>query len=556
MWLRPQLAVLLFVVVVVVGANAQRCFGARQAGHQDEDDVDDIQTDRLESVATDEPSPGGGQMQMLSRETVSDGGLVSRLDKRSMYDDLASLMCPTEPAEPAENSNGAKLYLHKPNEQAEFVMLESKVGALWLDEDIDRLPEEGFDSQKPTLIYIGGWMQPTDVSYFREIRKSLDKLARENSGNAPYNMMIFDWSNYISINYVKSVSLVPHMADVLARLLERLIDRHGHRAELMHIISYSLSTHVAGTASRQLKANKRGLVGQITALDPTGVCFHSKEYTDFEKKFGLRPTDAKLVVARHYNMNQLGAHRLIGGVDIKINGGKIQPRMEITSLSIREMVGSFGSWPVGSHCRAIQHEAVEFNNKTDCHEVAYECPSFRDFRMGRCAECGDRSQSCMLISTIGNIVLNLNPANVNYKPRTLMHITTGPAQFCVYHYQILAKLKPNQPEPVIKQFESGKFQFELDRGLVVTKVKYRLDLSEVEQVRFTRLLRLDRRIEKFPSRIKLKAPASAALLGSLESVSINFMSNVFADERKRNSIRYCPAKQDELVDCRKTLSAD
>jgi hypothetical protein len=62
-------------------------------------------------------------------------------------------------------------------------------------------------------------------------------------------------------------------------------------------------------------------------IDPTGVCLHTNDHGLFDAQFSLRPTDAKLVVALHYNVNQLGAGRLIGGVDIKLNGGKHQPGM-------------------------------------------------------------------------------------------------------------------------------------------------------------------------------------------------------------------------------------
>jgi hypothetical protein len=60
--------------------------------------------------------------------------------------------------------------------------------------------------------------------------------------------------------------------------------------------------------------------------------------------------------------------------------------------------------------------------------------------------------------------------------------------------------------------------------------KFKL-IDKSRRMASTHLLRLER--------VKLVSSA-AKLLGSLESVSINFMSTIFADERKRNSVRYCP----------------
>jgi hypothetical protein len=96
-------------------------------------------------------------------------------------------------------------------------------------------------------------------------------------------------------------------------------------------------------------------------------------------------------------------------------------------------MGSFGV-AFGNHHRAIEHETVG----SDCHDVAYACSSY-DFKRGRCADCWNRNDSCMLLSTIGNIVLGLNPVDVKYKSGTLMHISTGWASFAVTN----TKFEPN-----------------------------------------------------------------------------------------------------------------
>jgi pimeloyl-ACP methyl ester carboxylesterase len=557
------------VVAVLLGAvlRSSHCLGEEVAGSLvDDDDEREVenQSDVVDVTASKHHDSSLADRKAASERALEEYAMEEYLyewrpDKfgshlgrsrvhRTKFADILNLICPARPAGP-DKGRSVELHLHKfKRDEKNDLAISEDHDSVWRKTDVDKLIQEGLDPKKRTLVVMGGWLQPSNANWMKELRRAMDKLADENDGTAPYNLLVFDWSDYGSFTYSKSVSFVPHLGKVLANLLTQLIDRHGFQADLVHLVSYSLSTHIAGKAGRLLNESSGERVRQITAIDPTGVCFHSNEDTLFDREFGLRPSDAELVVARHYNMHQLGAGRPIGGVDIFVNGGVSQPKMYLTKLKWNKILGSLGI-SVGNHHRAVQHEAIGFERETDCHEVAYACSNYEDFKMGRCADCGSRNQTCMLASTIGNMVLNLNPSELNRKPHTQMHITTGLTQFCVHHYQILAKLKKSShPKSVLAEFERGAFEFELDVHVVARPEHRRKRAGRIE---FTQLLRLDQRIVQFPRQIKLK-PSAAKLLGSLESVSIHFMSNIFADERKRNSVRYCPGSSGraELVICR------
>lgn len=463
---------------------------------------------------------------------------------------LLPYSCPKEPAEPDETEwDGVKMRLHVPDSEDDASISESK-SVFWSDVDVDSLVNSSFQLNKPTLIYLGGWHQNKDAVWLAEARENLDELAAEAAG-APVNLLLFDWNAYGFMSYGKSVSMVPHLGLALANFVEQLIDRHQYKADRVHLVAYSLSTHIAGLAGRQLQTSGRGRLAQITAIDPTGVCFHWAQEELFGRDYGLRATDARLVVARHYNMGQLGAGRPIGGVDIFVNGGKSQPRMTIKSLDIRELVGSLGRTLLGNHQRATQHEAASSRARPgECHDVAYECSSYALFKRGQCADCGQGNRSCRLVNTLGSYALNLRP--VDYKPNTRMHLMTGTAQFCTYNYQIVARLKPRSSAASVSAFESGLARVRLSQSVTV-RPRYRLDEANATHVSFTALLRLGKSKLKFTERLREQSPE---LIRSLESLSINFMSNISPQARAKSSIRYCVASADrlELVNCSQILN--
>lgn len=472
----------------------------------------------------------------------------SRGQRRTRPRQFGPISCPSEESIHYPGEEGVILHIRVPNKKEEFVIVEKQPGD-WDRRDIRLLVANGFDVNKPTLIYMGGWMQMDEVYWLKTARSEYDRLASKNGGEAPYNLLVFDWYNYSYLIYSTSVSYVPHVSVVLATLVEVLVDEHGYKAEQVHIISYSLSTHIAGRAARLVQEHNRGVVGQITAIDPTGVCFHGTEDSIFEREIGLRPTDARLVVARHYNMQQLGSRRPIGGLDIIVNGGgPDQPVMRpgIRVSDPKEYAGYLGVG-IGAHQRAVQHEEIRFEVSSSCHEIAYECSDQDKFMKGQCADCGRRNESCFLISTLGNIVVDQRPPDVGYKLGTQMHITTGFDRFCLHHYQVVAQLRPQPTVLVLQAFDEGRFSFELAPELVVMP-RYRLDEGGV---RYTQLIRLEDNISRFPKQINVRR-VDTELIYSVESISINFMSHISAEKRANGSVRYCPDESGNLlVECTK-----
>lgn len=284
----------------------------------------------------------------------------------------------------------------------------------WPSNTIERLVSSGFNTSAPTIVYSHGWISGTRTFKWEgKVRRDAFELA-EAPRKHRINLMLLDWSKYARLPYRMSVAHVPHVGKVLGELVEMLHTRLGYAPQMWHLVGYSLSTHVMGQAGRYVASHVGQQVRQITAVDPTGVCLHGTKFGD---KYGLAPSDAQLVVARHYDVGGLGSKRPIGGLDIYVNGGKLSrgkrssADQDVIVLDIKpgEQVGVDGdlvdfddeSIVVGStkdHLKAIHHEADM--HKSACGNMAYVCSSYEALKRGECKRCGSRGEHCYNMSNL------------------------------------------------------------------------------------------------------------------------------------------------------------
>lgn len=290
----------------------------------------------------------------------------------------------------------------------------------WPDKTVYEFMMNGFNSSAPTILYLHGYIGgPQTLNWAPKVIRDAHELA---SPGHRINLMLLDWSRYARLPYRMSVAYVPHVGEVVGKLIELFDERIGYAPSNWHLVGYSLSTHIIGQAGRYVSEHmSQRRIRQITAIDPTGVCMHD---TSFGDKYGLGPEDAELVVARHYDFNGLGAKRPIGGLDIYINDGHLSrtkrnaPTDEdednvfseyykanalnaefgdvIASdedeLPDRQFMGS-----LIDHIKAIHQEADMHRNAC---KVAYECESYEKFARGECRDCGDSFERCFNMSNL------------------------------------------------------------------------------------------------------------------------------------------------------------
>lgn len=429
---------------------------------------------------------------------------------------------------------------HRPNDQLEDELRIDELpqgSGSWDTEAIKSMIHDfGFDLSKPTLMYTGGWSQSSKELWLQEVRKNYDNL-HEGRSEVHYNLLFFDWSTLSYSVYGESVSKVPLIAERLARFFEHLRADHNYDLSKLHLVSFSLSTHIIGNAARQLAKQQR--VGEIIYMDPTGVCFHDGE--PWGLQYGARFDDATGTVAKHFNMYEFGAAKYIGGLDIIVNNGRNQPAMRTTSFSFKSFLRRFDMFGLSDHLRASSHENALFDPNSDCHELAYECSSYERFMFGQCGSCGKNNQSCYLVNTVGNLLMGRDLTKVSYKPNTKMFLKTGRTQFCSYDYQVIMEVKKPMVQSVRQAMTASKFSFEPSPG-------FRMSPQHRRGNKFTTLYSSDQPIKSFPDRIDFKQWNK--VLDSLDNIQIRYLKHLSPEVRARNSAKYCPDKQTKaLVKC-------
>lgn len=463
--------------------------------------------------------------------------------------------CPSKPSSGYDRGK-SRMNFYSPIERKDITL--QYAGRNWKKNDISLLKQHGFNESQPTLIYLHAYTQSSRSGWLLNVRDLYNEMFPQSSEDKPsrFNLMFFDWSAYSRLQYSVAASWVPHLGKVLSQFLERLATVYSYNMKRMQLVSYSLSTHIAGNAGRQMPFENR--ISKIVALDPTGVCFH--EDVAYAREYALRPTDADFVVAKHYDVGGLGSRRLIGGLDVFVNGGNNQPgrnkresgplyegiEEDDDEISVRS-VNVFGS-----HARAADHESQK--RPDDCQEVAYSCRSYSGYLKGECGSCGSKSNNCYFINTLDEMLINTNnetelqPAS-NYKPRTKMYIKTGAKVYCLQHYQLLVRMKDPVSSSNKKLLKSGSVSFDLGSGVKVTP---RHQLKRNRQ-KFTALITQNKQIE-LPEQVRVLVDSesdSNGFVGAIQSVQLNYMSRALAEERAKGSAKYCPDPElsDKLNKC-------
>lgn len=377
---------------------------------------------------------------------------------------------------------------------------------------VDYLVRSGFNLSQQTVMYTHGWMESGQSDWLLRVREQYSILFQYKTPT--FNLLIFDWSEVAAKKYGRAARKSPNLGDILSRFFDTLNTRHNYHMSNLHLVGFSMSAHIVGTAGRLLtRMGKK--VRQITAIDPAGPCFFNGR--KFAMKNSLTSDVADLVVALHYNY---GTVRPIGGVDIYVNGGTEQ------TLSGTNWMGS-GMNNLG----AASHQASSLITAGECFGIAYECDSHEKFLSGGCAICShERGRQCYVVETLSK------GAN-RYKERyfgkgTVMYVQISSRQTCLYHYQIMAILNRNASASTSYAFESGRVEFDLIIGTVRPNRYYDCKGMQAFTTLFTNEQSLD------IDYIHVNPEVVSA--SDLAAVKINYMSNPLKVYRDGMSFTLCP----------------
>lgn len=130
-----------------------------------------------------------------------------------------------------------------------------------------------FNPSHPVRFLIHGWN--SDFSSGVNVASTKSYL---DMGD--YNVIVVDWgAGAGTINYATARNRVPEVADIIAKLIDFLVENGLSRTSNFIIAGHSLGAHIAGLTGKRTK-NSSGVIKTIFALDPAGPLFYYENVDD------------------------------------------------------------------------------------------------------------------------------------------------------------------------------------------------------------------------------------------------------------------------------------
>uniref|UniRef100_A0A6P7FU19 Pancreatic triacylglycerol lipase isoform X1 n=1 Tax=Diabrotica virgifera virgifera TaxID=50390 RepID=A0A6P7FU19_DIAVI len=172
----------------------------------------------------------------------------------------------------------------------------------------------GIDKNLPTVIFIHGFSESSPGHSGRTV---IDAYFTRPE---PRNLILLDWSELSTFPWYQTAVLnVKHAAQRLKRFIEVFHDSGEIPIRTLHVIGFSLGSHVAGIGGKLLRHGLQ--IPHITGLDPA-----LPEYSLTDSSERLSKESAEYVDIIHTDAGIFGIPIAIGHADFFPNGGRaLQP---------------------------------------------------------------------------------------------------------------------------------------------------------------------------------------------------------------------------------------
>ncbi|XP_010852176.1 PREDICTED: lipase member H [Bison bison bison] len=230
------------------------------------------------------------------------------------------------------------------------------------------------------------------------------------------NVVIVDWNRgATTVMYNHASSKTRKVATVLKEFIDLML-AEGASLDDIYIIGVSLGAHIAGFVGKMYG----GQLGRITGLDPAGPLFNGRPPED-----RLDPRDAQFVDVIHSDTDALGYKKQLGNIDFYPNGGLDQPGCPQTIFGGMQYFKC-------DHQRSVYLYLSSL--RENCTITAYPCDSYRDYRNGKCINCGiSQTEPCPVL---GYYADNWKDYLREGDPPMIKAFfdTAEEKPFCIYHY--------------------------------------------------------------------------------------------------------------------------
>ncbi|XP_036707014.1 lipase member H [Balaenoptera musculus] len=228
------------------------------------------------------------------------------------------------------------------------------------------------------------------------------------------NVVVVDWNQgATTVIYNHASRKTRKVAIVLKEFIDQMLKERFSGD--IYMIGVSLGAHVSWVCWKGTMASWKN-----TGLDPAGPLFNGRPPED-----RLDPGDAQFVDVIHSDIDALGYREPLGNIDFYPNGGLDQPGCPQTIFGGMQYFKC-------DHQRSVYLYLSSL--RENCTITAYPCDSYRDYRNGKCVNCGiSQTESCPLLGYYAD----------NWKdylrerdpPMTKAFFDTAEEKpFCIYHY--------------------------------------------------------------------------------------------------------------------------
>ncbi|CAK1580963.1 unnamed protein product [Parnassius mnemosyne] len=220
--------------------------------------------------------------------------------------------------------------------------------------DVDTITSSNFNPNIPTVVVAHGWLGNQNTNMNPVIRNAFLE-------NGDYNVIILDWSRVSMGGYFSAIAEIPKVGQNLGQFLSFLNKVTGVSFDSMHLVGFSLGSHVVGNAGRE----QNGRIARVTGLDPISPIWY------FNKN-RLNKNDGIYVEVIHTNGGDSRVNMAIGDADFYPNGGSSQPGCSSTVCNHNRSWELFAATVTYNHLVGRECLSIEEISSNTCQGKLFE----------------------------------------------------------------------------------------------------------------------------------------------------------------------------------------
>ncbi|XP_026733959.1 lipase member H-like [Trichoplusia ni] len=176
---------------------------------------------------------------------------------------------------------------------------------------LDMAKDPNIDYSKPTVMYVGGFMDHPSYPFALTLGVAYKKLG--------YNVFLLNTNKFTTVSYPQAANNMRTIGKHVGEMLVTLT-KHGLNPTKLELVGLSLGGHTISFIAKNYRLLTGMNISRLTGLDPSGPCFRN-----LGPKDRLDKSDADFVDTVNTNIDGYGMAAPVGHVNFYVNGGEYQP---------------------------------------------------------------------------------------------------------------------------------------------------------------------------------------------------------------------------------------